>query len=114
LTIAGCPSAGSLSQSIHSASGLFEYLGGLIGLLLLAAAFWSESRWRGSAVLSAVAATLVGIGFLGMLQPSQQESRGLYQRIADGAIFAWIARTSLVLRRGVRAVGTAPRVARDA
>jgi hypothetical protein len=49
-----------------------------------------------------------------MLQPSQQESRGLYQRIADGALFAWIAWTSVVLWRGARATVAAPRVVGDA
>ena len=108
----GCPSEGSLSQSIHSASGLFEYLGALIGLLFLAAAFWRAPGWRGAALPSVLAALLVGIGFLGMLQPSLQSWRGLSQRIADGAIFVWIAWLSLRLMRGSVLVA-APRASRD-
>jgi hypothetical protein len=109
----GCPGEGSLSQSIHSTSGLSEYLGALIGLLLLAAAFWRAPAWRGAAVPSVVAALLVAIGFLGMLRPSLQSWRGSSQRIADGAIFVWIAWVSLRLWRGTVLVAS-PRVSRDA
>jgi hypothetical protein len=109
----GCPSEGSLSQSIHSTSGLFEYLGASIGLLFLAAAFWRAPGWRAAVVPSVLAAILVGIGFLGMLQPSLQSWRGLSQRIADGAIFVWIAWTSLRLLRGSVLVAS-PSVSRNA
>jgi hypothetical membrane protein len=110
----GCPSVGSLSQSIHNASALFEYLGGFVGLLLLAVVFLRDPRRRFGAIATALAAVLVGIGFLGMLQPSQQEWRGLYQRLADGAIFAWIAGTSVALLRGARSIGDSARAVRDA
>jgi hypothetical protein len=110
----GCPSEGSLSQTIHSTSGLFEYVGGGVGLLLLAAALRHDSPWRGAAAVTAAAAILVGIGFLGMLRPDRPEWRGFNQRIADGAIFAWIAWTSIALDRGGRVIGRAARVVRDA
>jgi hypothetical protein len=109
----GCPSEGSLSQSIHSSSALFEYLGGVIGLLFLAAAFRSAAGWRGAAAPSVLAALLVAIGFLGMLQPSLQSWRGLSQRIADGAIFVWIAWLSLRLLRASALIAS-PRAIRDA
>jgi hypothetical protein len=87
----------------------------MVGLMLLAAAFRRDSTWRRTAALTAAAAILVGIGFLGMLRPEQRAWRGLNQRIADGAIFAWIAWTSIVLQRRGRVTGHAgARVAHDA
>jgi hypothetical protein len=50
-----------------------------------------------------------------MLQPSLQSQRGLYQRIAELGIFAWIAMVSFLLARRQRAAAMVPaRAARHA
>jgi hypothetical protein len=95
----GCPSTGSLSQSVHNLFGLLEYLGAVSGVLLLFAAF---RRARGLRVLargSAAAALLVALGFAGILIPGLEPVRGISQRIAEGAIFLWIALASGCLLR---------------
>lgn len=96
---AGCPSEGSLAQTIHNAFGLLEYLGGIAGLLLLASAFGASVEWRPFAPLSAAAAALVALGLLAMLRPDLAAFRGLAQRVAEAAIFVWIAAVSVRLLR---------------
>lgn len=96
---AGCPSSGSFSQSIHNVFGLLEYAGALAGLLLLAAAFRRSPAWRRLATPSVLAAGFVAVGFFAMLVPEFESFRGLSQRIAEGAIFSWIAGTSVFLLR---------------
>jgi Protein of unknown function (DUF998) len=90
----GCPSAGSLSQSVHNLFGGLEYAGATAGLLLLAAAFRS---WA-----CALAALGVALGFAGMLTPALEPIRGASQRLAEGAIFLWMTSTSAFLLRGAR------------
>jgi len=70
-----------------------------MGLLLLAAAFRRSPGWRRLAAPSVVAAGFVAVGFFGMLVPGFESVRGGSQRIAEGAIFSWIAGTSLFLLR---------------
>jgi hypothetical protein len=43
-----------------------------------------------------------------MLQPSLQAQRGLYQRIAELGIFAWIAMVSFLLARRQRIAVVVP------
>jgi hypothetical protein len=88
---AGCPAAGSLSQSIHNAFGFLEYAGGVAGLLLLGAAFRGSARWRPVAPVCAACALLAAAGLVAMLVPSLAPSRGLSQRLAEAAVFGWIA-----------------------
>jgi hypothetical protein len=95
----GCPSAGSLSQSVHNLFGLLEYLGAIAGLLLLRPVLWASERWRPLAAAAAPAAALVAIGFLGLFVPSLAPYRGASQRVAELAIFLWIALASAILLR---------------
>jgi hypothetical protein len=95
----GCPSTGSLSQSVHNVFGLLEYLGAAAGLLLLRAAFAASPPWAALARPSALAAAGVALGFAGMLAPPFVELRGLAQRLAEASIFLWIARLSYFLVR---------------
>jgi hypothetical membrane protein len=95
----GCESTGSLSQSVHNLAGLFEYLGALVGLALLVPAFGGSPRWRALAPACALAALFVALGFAGMLTPPLASLRGVSQRIAEAAIFLWIARVSVFLLR---------------
>ncbi len=83
----GCPSAGSLAQSIHNAFGLLEYVGASAGLLLLAPALGSRA--------CAAAALGVALGLAAMLTPSLEPLRGISQRVAEASIFGWIAITSV-------------------
>ena len=94
----GCSGA-SVSQSVHSLFGLFEYVGALVGLRLLFYPFRRSEEWRGMASASMLAAVVVAAGFLGMLTPSLAEWRGVSQRIAEAGIFGWIAVVSLRLLR---------------
>jgi hypothetical protein len=87
----GCPSTGSLAPSIHNGFGLLEYLGALAGFGLLARALRSP--------VCALAAVLVAAGFAGMLTPSLEPFRGASQRVAEAAIFGWIAYASVLLLR---------------
>ncbi len=96
---AGCPASGSFSQSIHNVFGFLEYAGALAGLLLLAAAFRRSPGWHRLAAPSVVAAGFLAVGFFGMLVPGFEPVRGVSQRIAEGAIFSWIAGMSLFLLR---------------
>lgn len=96
---AGCPGAGSPSQSVHNSFGLLEYLGALVGLAALAVAFRRVEAWRAVAAACVVAAVFVGVGFAGMLAPALSEVRGVSQRVAEAAIFLWIAFVSGVLVR---------------
>lgn len=95
----GCPTSGSLSQSVHNFFGLLEYVGALAGLLLLGAALRGSPAWRSLALACVVAASFVGAGFLAMLVPGLESVRGLSQRVAEASIFCWIAYASIVLLR---------------
>jgi hypothetical protein len=97
---AGCPGEGSTSQGVHNLFGVFEYTGASAGLVLLAAALRRAPRWRDLSPVSGLAAACVLIGFLAMLMPALAPLRGLAQRLAEGAIFGWIAAVSLTLLRG--------------
>ncbi len=93
---AGCPASGSTSQSIHNLFGFFEYAGALSGLLLVGSALRVSPPWRPLALACMLAAGLVGAGFLAMLVPELGAVRGLSQRLAEAAIFSWIAYASLL------------------
>lgn len=90
----GCPSVGSTAQSIHNGFGALEYVGATAGLWLLGAALRSRA--------CAVAAALVALGFAAMLTPALEPVRGASQRVAEAAIFLWIASSSVSLLRRAR------------
>jgi hypothetical protein len=94
----GCPTTGSLSQSVHNAFGLLEYLGAASGLILLAAALRGEASWQRLSVASAISASLACVGFAGMLIPALEPVRGISQRVAELAIFGWIGFAGVFLR----------------
>lgn len=105
----GCPTFGSLSQTIHSAFGVVEYLGAVAGLLLVGASFRSWSSWRTFAVPSFLGSFLVLGGFVAMVLFGDSPWRGLFQRIAEAALFAWILSISIRLVSG----GSRPAAARQ-
>jgi hypothetical protein len=96
---AGCPGSGSLSQSVHNAFGFLEYVGALVGLVLLGSAFRASAVWRALSPVCLGCAVVLGVGFVAMLIPPLESVRGLSQRIAEAAIFVWLAVVSLVLLR---------------
>jgi hypothetical protein len=96
---AGCPAQGSTSQQIHNASALLLYAGAPAGMLLLCAAFRGAPRWRPLVPASAACAAVAFAGFLALLAPPLDGLRGLSQRVAEGAIFFWIAVVSAFLLR---------------
>lgn len=100
---AGCPISGTFSQSVHNLFGLLEYLGALVGLLVLGAGLRGLPAWRCLAFASVGAAGVVAVGFLAMLVPELGAVRGLSQRVAEAAIFSWVAYASIVLLRSGRA-----------
>jgi hypothetical membrane protein len=95
----GCPATGSLSQTAHNTFGALEYVGASAGLVLLGASFRGSRGWASLAPACAAAAVVVAAGFFAMLVPSLSPIRGLAQRIAEGAIFLWIAAVSVSLLR---------------
>ncbi|MFI5320924.1 MAG: DUF998 domain-containing protein [Myxococcota bacterium] len=97
----GCPSPGSATQQIHSSGALAEYLGGGAGILLA-----SGARVRGAALaprwLAFTASAIALAAFAGMLAPALQPARGLVQRSAELALFAWLFVAARNLQRAVR------------
>lgn len=93
----GCPAQGSLSQTIHSSFGLFEYVGAFVSLVVFASAFRHDAR--ALLVPTLIAAVLVGFGFLAMLSPSLAPYRGASQRVAEAGVFGWIACVSVLFGR---------------
>lgn len=94
---AGCPGSGSRSQSIHNAFGLLEYAGGVVGLVLLGSVFRTNAQWRTLSPLSFGCALVVGAGLSAMSIPQLEVVRGLSQRVAEAAIFVWVAAVSAFL-----------------
>ena len=92
----GCPQGGSPAQDIHNLLGLVEYVGALLGLSLLAWAVRTDPGWQRFRTISIGAALGVLIGFTGMLA-GEASMRGLWQRLAEVAIFGWILSVSLRL-----------------
>lgn len=86
----GCPSPGSATQQIHSSGALAEYVGGGIGLWLASGARVAGAslapRW-----LSVLAGGISFSAFVGLLSPAFASERGFVQRVAEVALFAWLA-----------------------
>jgi Protein of unknown function (DUF998) len=93
----GCPIDGPPRQIVHNSFGLLEYLGGGIGLALLAAGFRKRPEWRSFALPTALAAAVVLLPF-GIPGLADALGRGVLQRAMDGALFAWLAAVGLRLR----------------
>jgi hypothetical protein len=86
-----CPAIGSITQRLHSMFGVGEYVGASVGLTLLASAFRRDPQWRRYATVTIICAPLTVAGFVCMVTPALAPWRGLSQRIAEAAIFWWIA-----------------------
>lgn len=87
----GCPTEGSPSQLIHNTLGLFEYGLGGISLLLFSVVFWQVPSARWLSILAALCGLCVWLGLVNMANPIQSDWRGGWQRIAEIALFSWMA-----------------------
>jgi hypothetical protein len=96
---AGCPGSGSLSQSVHNTFGFFEYIGAVVGLILLGSAFRESIHWRPLVAACLALVPVVAAALAAMLTPQLAPVRGLSQRLAEAAIFGWIAIVSVFLLR---------------
>jgi len=95
---AGCPASGSARQAIHNLGGVLQYLGGGAGLLLIGAAQARTADMGRTALSTLLAAvTVLGVFFFILGAEPGHPLRGLWQRLAETAIFGWIAITSLRL-----------------
>lgn len=91
----GCPLWGSTSQNVHTLLGMAEYVGFVIGSIVLAELFGRYSRWLSTYTLTSAAVAAAAI-FLAS-SPGNHEWRGALQRIAEASIFIWIGVISIVV-----------------
>ena len=93
----GCPSEGSFSQNMHMILGLISYLITPVGLILLGIVLRKEPMIIHS-LASFVATFIFLLGFFMMLNPSQIDLIGFWQRLADYTVFALLIFLSLNLK----------------
>ena len=93
----GCPAEGSFSQTMHSYLGLISYLIIPIGLFVLGIGLKKESMIINS-LTSFVATFVFLLGFFMMLNPSQIDLLGLWQRLADYTVFIFLIFMSLFVK----------------
>ena len=93
----GCPAEGSFSQTMHSYLGLISYLIIPVGLLVLGIGLKKESMIV-NPLTSFVATFSYLLGFFMMLNPSQIDLLGFWQRLADYTVFALLIFLSLNLK----------------
>lgn len=95
----GCPERGSMSQMIHNLTAMVCYPATIAGLMLIAISFRGNDSWKKLSVYTMVCGLLVALGFGLMLVPDFASWRGLAQRVAEAATFAWIAVIGVALWR---------------
>jgi len=85
----GCPIDGGTRQTIHNIAGLVTYPVGVVGLLLIATGLSGHANKAFLAMIVGVA-LLTATCFTLMALPGQVDFRGLWQRLADYAMFLLI------------------------
>ena len=95
----GCPNDGSTSQLIHNLEGLVGYPATIIGLMQMGIAFRGNVKFNRLWTFTVLCSVLAAIAFVLLFVPELQPWRGLFQRITEAAIFAWIAVCSLFMQR---------------
>ena len=93
----GCPAEGSFSQNMHNNLGLIYYLIIPVGLFVLGIGLRKEPMIINSSI-SFGAAFVFLLGFFMMLNPSQIDLLGFWQRLADYTTFALLIFLSLNLK----------------
>ena len=90
----GCPAEGSFSQNMHNNLGLIYYLIIPLGLFVLGIGLITEAMII-KASISFSATSIFLLGFFMMLNPSQTDLLGLWQRLADYTVVAFLSFMSL-------------------
>ena len=90
----GCPAEGSFSQTMHSNLGLISYLIIPVGLFVLGIGLRTEAMII-NASISFSATSIFLLGFFMMLNPSQTDLLGLWQRLADYTVVGFLIFMSL-------------------
>ena len=99
----GCPAEGSFSQNMHNNLGLIYYLIIPVGLFVLGIGLRKEPMIINPSI--SFGATFVFLlGFFMMLNPSQIDLLGLWQRLADYTVFALLIFLSLNLKEQTKYV----------
>ena len=93
----GCPAEGSFSQNMHNNLGLIYYLIIPVGLFVLGIGLRKEPMIINSSI-SFGAAFVFLLGFFMMLNPSQIDLLGLWQRLADYTVFVFLIFMSLFVK----------------
>ena len=90
----GCPAEGSFSQNMHNNLGLIYYLIIPVGLFFLGIGLRTEAMII-NASISFSATSIFLLGFFMMLNPSQTDLLGLWQRLADYTVVGFLIFMSL-------------------
>ena len=93
----GCPSEGSFSQNMHMILGLISYLIAPVGLILLGIGLRKDPMIIHS-LASFIATFIFLLGFFMMLNPSQIDLLGFWQRLIDYTVFLLLIFLSLNLK----------------
>ena len=93
----GCPAEGSFSQTMHSYLGLISYLIIPVGLFILGIGLRKEPMII-NPLIPFVATFVFLLGFFMMLNPSQIDLLGLWQRLADYTVFIFLIFMSLFVK----------------
>ena len=94
----GCPAEGSFSQNMHNNLGLIYYLIIPVGLFVLGIGLRKEPMIINSSI-SFGAAFVFLLGFFMMLNPSQIDLLGFWQRLADYTVFVFLIFMSLFVKK---------------
>ena len=97
----GCPTEGSFSQNMHNNLGLIYYLIIPVGLFVLGIGLRKEPMIINSSI-SFGAAFVFLLGFFMMLNPSQIDLLGFWQRLADYTVFVFLIFMSLFVKGEAR------------
>jgi len=93
----GCPAEGSFSQNMHNNLGLIYYLIIPVGLFVLGIGLRKEPMIINSSI-SFGAAFVFLLGFFMMLNSSQIDLLGFWQRLADYTVFVFLIFMSLFVK----------------
>ena len=93
----GCPAEGSFSQNMHNNLGLIYYLIIPVGLFVLGIGLRKEPMIINSSI-SFGAAFVFLLGFFMMLNPSQIDLLGFWQRLADYTVVVFLIFMSLFVK----------------
>lgn len=93
----GCPTEGSFSQNMHNNLGLIYYLIIPVGLFILGIGLRKEPMII-NPLISFGATFVFLLGFFMMLNPSQIDLLGLWQRLADYTVVVFLIFMSLFVK----------------